>query len=186
MDDNKFLNEYFNEYKQLAFNSNIYSELTAFKELAISTKNTKHKMMFVGNGASAAISAHGAVDFTKQAGVRGVTFNEADLITCFANDYGYELWMAKAVELYGDEGDVLVLTSVSGTSPSVVEAAKYAKSKGIKIVTFTGTTPNNALSQLGDINFWVDSRAYNIVEGIHMMWMTAVVDMVIGKSEYSV
>jgi len=186
MSDITFLNGYFDEYKRLAFNDEIYANLIAFKELALEVKSNGCKMMFAGNGASAAISAHGAVDFTKQGGVRGITFNEADLITCFANDYGYDLWMAKAVEFYGDEGDVLVLTSVSGTSPSVVEAAKFAKSKGMKVVTFSGKTADNALRQLGDINFWVDSRAYNIVEGIHMMWLTTVVDLVIGKAEYSV
>jgi D-sedoheptulose 7-phosphate isomerase len=186
MNDTLFLNEYFDEYKKLAFNDEVYSQLVAFKELALTIKASGNKMMLTGNGASAAISAHGAVDFTKQAGVRGVTFNEADLITCFANDYGYDHWMAKAVEFYGDDGDVVVLTSVSGTSPSVVEAAKYAKSRGMKVVTFTGKTADNDLRQLGDINFWVDSRAYNIVEGIHMMWLTTVVDLVIGKAEYSV
>jgi len=186
MNDIAFLNEYFDEYKNLAFNDDTYKDLIKFKELALSIKSSGKKMMFAGNGASAAISAHGAVDFTKQGGVRSVTFNEADLITCFANDYGYDFWMAKAVEFYGDAGDVVVLTSVSGSSPSVVEAAKLAKSKGMKVVTFSGKTADNALRQLGDINFWVDSRAYNIVEGIHMMWMTTVVDLVIGKSEYSV
>lgn len=186
MSDTVFLNDYFREYQALAFERSIYSDLIAFKNLALKVKANGKKMMFVGNGASAAISAHGAVDFTKQAGVRGITFNEADLITCFANDYGYDKWMAKCVEFYGDDGDILVVTSVSGASPSVVEAAKYAKSRGMKVVTFSGKTADNELRQLGDINFWVDSRAYNIVEGIHMMWLTAVVDLVIGKAEYSV
>ena len=186
MSDAQFLNDYFAEYQNLAFPSEIYADLIAFKELALEVKSKGKKLMFAGNGASAAISAHGAVDFTKQGGVRGVTFNEADLITCFANDYGYDMWMAKAVEFYGDEGDVVVLTSVSGTSPSVVEAAKYTKANGMKVVTFTGKTPDNALRAIGDINFWVDSRAYNIVEGIHMMWLTTAIDLVIGKSEYAV
>lgn len=186
MNDKEFLDLYFGEYKKLAFNEDVYPLLTQFKELAQTLKANKKKMMFAGNGASAAIAAHGAVDFTKQGGVRAVTFNEADLITCFANDYGYDKWMAKAVEFYGDEGDVVVLISVSGTSPSVVEAAKYAKANGMKVVTLSGKTPDNALRQLGDINFWVDSRAYNIVEAIHMMWITTAIDMVIGKAEYSV
>lgn len=186
MNDTTFLNEYFGEYKKLAFPEDIYTDLIAFKELALSVKQAGKKLMFAGNGASAAISAHGAVDFTKQGGVRGITFNEADLITCFANDYGYDHWMAKAVEFYGDEGDVLVLISVSGESPSVIEAAKLAKKSGIKVVTFSGKNSQNSLRQLGDINYYVDSKAYNIVEGIHMMWLTTVIDLVIGKAEYSV
>lgn len=186
MNDVEFLDTYFDEYRQLMFDNSVYDALIQFKELALQVKNNGKKLMFAGNGASAAISAHGAVDFTKQGGVRGVTFNEADLITCFANDYGYDYWVEKAVEMYGDEGDVLVLISVSGTSPSVVNAAKYAKEHGIKVVTFTGKNETNALKLLGDINFWVDSNAYNIVEGIHMAWLTTAIDLVIGKSEYSV
>ena len=82
--------------------------------------------------------------------------------------------------------NVLVLISVSGTSPSVVEAAKYAQKIGMKVVTFTGKDSDNALKALGDINFWVDSAAYNIVECIHMMWLTTAIDLVIGEAEYSV
>ncbi|GAB2695507.1 SIS domain-containing protein [Aliiglaciecola aliphaticivorans] len=182
----QFLDEYFAKYKELAFEKSVYEPIEEFAELAKKVKHNGKKLMFAGNGASAAIAAHGAVDFTKQGGVRGVTFNEADLITCFANDYGYDRWMEKAVEFYGDEGDVLVLISVSGTSPSVVEAAKYAKANGIKVVTFSGKSEDNALKALGDINFWVDSAAYNIVECIHMIWLTTAIDLVIGKAEYSV
>ena len=79
-----------------------------------------------------------------------------------------------------------VFISVSGESPNVVEAAKYAKSQQRKILTFTGKSRNNSLKQLGDINFWVDSSAYNIVECIHMTWITTMIDMIIGKSVYAV
>ena len=58
-------------------------------------------MIFAGNGASAATSAHAAVDFTKQAKIRGITFNEADLITCYSNDYGCDYWISEAVKSYG-------------------------------------------------------------------------------------
>jgi D-sedoheptulose 7-phosphate isomerase len=182
----KFLKDYFAIYQNLAFEETVFEQIEVFSDLAKHVKKSGKKLMFAGNGASAAIAAHGAVDFTKQGGVRAVTFNEADLITCFANDYGYDRWMEKSVEFYGDEGDVVVLISVSGTSPSVVEAAKYAKRNGMKVVTFSGKTPDNDLRKLGDINFWVDSAAYNIVECIHMIWLTTAIDLVIGKAEYSV
>jgi D-sedoheptulose 7-phosphate isomerase len=179
-----FYNEYFEIYKKLAFSEDIYSQLDEFKKIAELVKENNAKMIFAGNGASAAISAHGAVDFTKQAGVRGITFNEADLITCFANDFGYDNWMAQGILHYADPNDVVVLTSVSGTSPSVVNAAKEAKKMGLKVVSFTGRYHDNALRDLSDVGFWVDSHAYNIVECIHMIWLTTVIDAVIGKSVY--
>jgi D-sedoheptulose 7-phosphate isomerase len=165
----QFLNDYFSEYKKLAFSDGVQETIKQFKELAETVKKSNSKMMFAGNGASAAISAHGAVDFTKQGGVRGITFNEADLITCFANDFGYENWIAQAIEHYYDENDVVVLISVSGTSPSVVNAAKKAKELGLKVVTFTGRHIDNDLRAYADVDFWVDSHAYNIVECIHMI-----------------
>ncbi len=179
-----FYDEYYDIYKDLAFDKSIYPLLDEFKLLAEDLKENKCKMIFAGNGASAAISAHGAVDFTKQAKVRGITFNEADLITCFANDFGYENWVSEGIKAYADEGDVIVLTSVSGTSPSVVNAAQTAKEMGLKVVSFSGRYKDNALNEISDIGFWVDSHAYNIVECIHMIWLTTVIDAVIGKYVY--
>ena len=74
------------------------------------------KIIVVGNGGSAAMASHVAVDFTKAAGMRSINFNEADLLTCFANDFGYEQAYAKAIDYYGDEGDGLIAISSSGTS----------------------------------------------------------------------
>lgn len=180
----EFYNGYYDIYKKLAFDESLYPILTEFKHLAEEVRSNNAKLIFAGNGASAAISAHGAVDFTKQAKVRGITFNEADLITCFANDFGYDNWMSEGIKHYADQNDVVVLTSVSGTSPSAVNAAKTARDMGLKVVSFTGRYEDNALRELSDIGFWVDSHAYNIVECIHMIWLTTVIDAVIGKYVY--
>ena len=105
-------------------------------------------------------------------------------MTCFANDFGYDHWMAKAIEHYGDAGDVAVLISTSGVSASVVNAARSAKAMGLTVVSFTGRQPDNPLRGLSDLGFWVPSHAYNIVENLHSIWLTATVDLVIGKAEY--
>lgn len=184
-EDRSWLKEYFSLYER-AFDESTFEELIRFKDLAKEVRERGNKLMFAGNGASASISSHGAVDFTKQAKVRSVDFNEPNLITAFSNDYGYENWVARALDAYADEGDVAVFISVSGTSPNIVKAAKHAKEKGMKVVTFSGKTPDNPLREAGDINLWYDSAAYNVVECVHMIWLTTVVDMVIGKAEYSV
>ena len=181
-----FYRPYFQEYADLAFSDSLYETLDEFKSMALEVKATDSKLIFAGNGASAAISAHAAVDFTKQAKIRGITFNEADLITCFSNDYGYENWMSEAIKAYSKNSDAIVLTSVSGESPSIVNAATTAKSLGLKVVTFTGRDSDNALKSHGDINFWVDSHAYNIVECIHMIWVTTVIDAIVGNAVYEV
>ena len=141
--------------------------------------------MIFGNGGSAAIASHVSVDLTKAANIRSVNFNEADLITCFANDYGYERWIEKAIDFYADNKDILILISSSGKSPNMINACKTARSKKMsKIITFTGHDKNNPLSKLGDINFWINSKAYNFVENLHQVWLLAIVDLIIGKREY--
>lgn len=184
MDASGFFLSYFAEYERLAFGSNVYPIIEKFAEVAINVRKSGKKMMFAGNGASASISEHGAVDFTKQGNVRSVTFHDPNLITCFANDFGYDHWLAKAIEHYGDDGDAVVLTSVSGESPSVVNAARYARSRGMYVIAFTGRKPDNTLTQCADLNFHVASDAYNIVENIHSIWMTTTVDYLIGKAVY--
>lgn len=181
-----WLDDYYALYQKFLISPEIRQSLVAFHALCLTVRASKNKLMFAGNGASASISSHAAVDFTKQGQVRAVDFNEPNLITCLSNDFGYENFMAKAVEFYGDDGDVLVLISVSGNSKNAVNAAKYAKSRGMKVVTFTGSAPDNQLRALADIDFWLGSRAYNIVESLHMVWITTVVDMLVGRAEYSV
>jgi len=122
---------------------------------------------------------------TKNAKVKCINFNEANLITCFANDFGYENWLAKALKFYAKKNDGLILISSSGSSQNMINAAKVAKDIGIEpIITFTGNKKNNILSRHADINFWVDSKAYNYIENIHQIWLLSLVDMIIGKSEY--
>jgi len=131
------------------------------------------------------MASHVAVDLTKNAGIRCVNFNEADLITCFSNDYGYERWVEKAVEFYCDEGDVFIAISSSGSSNNILNGCRAAREKNFsKVITLSGMSADNQLKKLGDINLWADSKAYNHIENIHQFWLLAVVDLIIGKAEY--
>jgi D-sedoheptulose 7-phosphate isomerase len=181
----KFLNDYFSEYKKLLeFDKKEIKKILTLKETLKKLKKNKKKILIFGNGGSAAIASHFSVDLTKNAKIKAVNFNEADLITCFANDYGYENWIKKAIEYYSEPGDILILVSSSGTSKNIVNAANYAKRKKIKLITFTGINKNNPIKKIGNLNFFVNSKAYNIVESIHQIMLLSVVDLIIGKSEY--
>ena len=143
------------------------------------THQSSKKIIVVGNGGSAAMASHVTVDFTKAAGIRAINFNEADLITCFANDYGYEHWVAKALEAYADPGDLVILISSSGKSPNMLNGARQAKVMDLSLVTVSGFSADNPIRKLGDLNLWVDSTAYNIVEMTHHVWLLAIVDYLI-------
>ncbi len=186
LNERAFLERYFETFRRLAGGSEeLYERMIRVKQMLVSAHRAGHKAVVIGNGGSAAIASHVAVDLTKNAGVRAVNFNEAGLITCLANDYGYEQWLAKAVELYGEPGDVLIAISSSGKSKNILHACETARRKSFaSVVTLSGFMADNPLRQLGDENFWVESRAYNLVEATHQVWLLAVVDLIIGKTEY--
>ncbi len=185
-DPRRWLDEYLERYRTLLSSDGCLPQLVALRDMLLEVRNRKAKVMIAGNGASAAIASHCATDLTKNARVRAVTFNEASFITCLANDLGYENWVAEAIAYHGDRGDAAILISSSGKSPNMLRAAEACGAMGVEVITLSGFDPQNPLRKLGKLNLWVDSRAYNIVENMHQIWLTAVADLVIGKAEYSV
>jgi len=186
MDNQLNLSGYYEEYSKNIKPEWLYGQLNILKRKILETKTAKGKVVFAGNGASAAIASHVALDFTKQADVRSVTFHDSALITAFVNDFGGDFWLSKACDMYVEPDDLAIFISVSGESPNVVNAANELSKRGIETISFTGKAKDNSLGKASVMNFWVDSDAYNIVECIHMIWITTVIDMIIGKSEYSV
>tara|TARA_B100000902_G_C27256613_1_gene888212 strand:- start:566 stop:1132 length:567 start_codon:yes stop_codon:yes gene_type:complete len=186
MEEIKFLDKYFNDLKVLLSNQNYFQDLIKIKQILIETHKDGKKTMIFGNGGSAAIASHFSVDLTKNAKVRCTNYNESDLLTCFANDFGYEKWVEKAIEFYADEGDTVIFISAGGNSQNMTNGANLAQKMKIrKIITLTGNDENNKLKKLGDINLWVNSKAYNHIENVHQALLLSLVDLIIGKSEYS-
>jgi D-sedoheptulose 7-phosphate isomerase len=141
-------------------------------------KTNKKKVILVGNGGSAAMASHVSVDLTKMCKIRSVNFNEADLITCFSNDYGYENWVQKALSSYADKGDLLICISSSGESKNIINGAKFAKKIGCKVVTLTGFDKKNKVRKIGHINLWLNSKNYNLIEMTHHIWLLSIVDFI--------
>lgn len=180
MSEYNYLKKYFNTLKmKVDETSGDFAQILKIKRLLIELKKKKKKILIFGNGGSAAIASHFSVDLTKYGNIRCINFNEADLITCLANDYGYKNWIAKAIEYYADRGDYLILVSSSGRSQNMINACKQAKKSKInKIFTFTGFSKNNPLKKLGDINIWVNSQIYNHVENIHQIILLSLIDLI--------
>ena len=183
--DINFLHNYLTDFSHLIRpNKEIVNKLITVRDVVLKTSKKNGKVLIFGNGGSSAIASHVSVDLTKNAKVRAVNFNEADLITCFSNDYGYERWVEKSVDFYADKNDLLILISSSGKSKNMINACKAAKRKKIKVISFTGHTRNNPLSKAADLSLWINSKAYNFVENTHQVWLLTVCDLIIGKREY--
>ena len=127
-----FIKKYQENFKKLiTLKKSDVNKILEIQKILLNLKLKNKKAIICGNGGSAAISSHVSVDLTKNAKIKCINFNESDLITCFANDYGYERWLEKSIDFYGDKGDVLILVSVSGKSKNLINAAKAAKKKKV-------------------------------------------------------
>ncbi len=146
-------------------------------QLIKKTIKNNGKIYIIGNGGSSSIASHVSVDFAKVARIPSSTFNNANLITCFANDYGYENWVTEAIKAYTKKNDMIILLSSSGTSKNIVNAAKYCKKKSLKLITFSGFNKNNSLSKLGKVNFHINSDQYNFIEMSHHIILVYLVDL---------
>ena len=176
MDFKNFFSHYTDSISELLKNVDT-NLINASVNLIANTKKNKNKIYIVGNGGSSSIASHVSVDFTKVAKINCSTFNNANLITCFANDYKYENWVVEAIKAYSLEQDLFILISSSGTSKNIVNAAQYCKQKKINLITLSGFKKNNPLSQSGNINFHVESEEYNFIEMTHHIILLSIVDI---------
>jgi len=147
----------------------------------ISIAGNNGKLILIGNGASASIASHIAVDFWKNAGIPAVSFNDAALLTCISNDYGYEHVFEKPVEMFAKKKDLLVAISSSGKSENIIKAVNAAKAKGVVVLTLSGFKKDNPLRSLGDINFYVPVNEYGYVEVMHHFICHCFVDIISKK-----
>ena len=173
MSDHQFIKNYLQDFIELLQpNDKLIGELIKVRNLLLKVSSNNKQIIIIGNGGSASIASHFSVDLTKNAKIKCMNFNEAGLITCFANDYGFEHWAEKAIDFYGDEGDLLIVISSSGKSKNMLNGVKAARKINFSsVVTLSGFNNDNPLNQLGDVNLWADSNAYNFVENIHQIWL---------------
>jgi len=134
------------------------------------------KAIIIGNGGSAGIASHIAIDLTKNAGVPAMALNDPAALTCLSNDYGYEEVFAKQIDYHGKPNDVLLAISSSGQSVNIRRAVAVAASRRLFTVTFSGFREDNPLRRLGELNFYVPSSEYGFVELAHHTFLHCIVD----------
>jgi D-sedoheptulose 7-phosphate isomerase len=130
----------------------------------------------VGNGGSAAVASHAVTDFVNVACLKATTLHESSLLTCMANDYGYENAYARMLSQMLQPGDIVIAISSSGQSMNIRNAAQHAEEKGAAVVTLSGFKQDNPLRTLGELNFWLDSDDYGMVEIGHQFILHNVSD----------
>ncbi len=147
---------------------------------------TKHKkkqsqLFFVGNGGSSAIASHMTADFMKNGGMNTYSLYDNAVTTCMGNDYGYEYIFSRPLEFLAREDDLLVAISSSGNSANIINAIETAKAKKAETITFTGFCTDNKAKMLGDLNVYVPSFQYGIVESLHNLILQQIVDLIMER-----
>ncbi len=136
------------------------------------------KLIFIGNGGSAAICSHAAIDFWKNGNMRSLSFNDGALLTCISNDFGYESSFRKPVEMFADEGDILIAISSSGKSKNILNAVETAKIKECTVITLSGFEKSNPLKAMGDFNIYISISHYGFVELCHQIILHNILDYI--------
>ena len=139
-----------------------------------------NKIIFLGNGGSAAIASHMAIDYSKNGRLPAVSFNDAAALTCLGNDLGYENVFSEQIKLHAKPEDLVVAISSSGASKNILNAVSEARVMGCKVITMSGFSEENPLRQIGDINWYVSSSEYGFVEITHLTLCHAILDIFMG------
>jgi D-sedoheptulose 7-phosphate isomerase len=148
------------------------------KAIELFSSNEVKRIFFIGNGGSNSICSHMMEDYAKIAGYPTFAFSDASLITCYANDYGYDNAMKEWLKIHLVDGDLLVAISSSGESKNILNAVNYVKENNGKIITLSGFKKENQLFKQGDINFHVDISNYGIVECFHQVILHIILDSI--------
>ena len=144
-------------------------------------KESNSQVFFAGNGGSSAIANHMTADFMKNGGMNTYSLYDNAVTTCMGNDYGYEYIFSRPLGFLLREGDLLVAISSSGNSKNIINAIETAKEKKAEVVTFTGFSADNKAKSIGDINVYVPSSRYGIVESIHNLILQQIADIIMER-----
>ncbi|ACD90926.1 putative phosphoheptose isomerase [Chlorobium limicola DSM 245] len=153
-------------------------------ELSRDVKAKNKTKYLCGNGASASICNHMALDWSKNGSVKTSAFSDSALFTALVNDLGVEEIFSAPLQYYANKGDLLVTISSSGNSVNIINAIKKAREIGMRVITLSGLKMENKSRLLGDINIYVPAKTYGIVESVHAIIMHAWLDKYMGIAEW--
>jgi D-sedoheptulose 7-phosphate isomerase len=144
-------------------------------------------LLVAGNGGSASTAGHVVCDLVGTcvsvglpARIVGLSDNAAAL-TALANDIGFEHVFSRQVRLFGNPGDLLLLFSVSGESPNLLNAAREARTCGLRVAAAVGRA-GASLLKYADTAVCLDTTDYGLTEDFHLMLNHIVIRLLRGGS----
>ncbi len=128
-------------------------------------------LFLIGNGGSAGVVSHILTDYINVNKLNARTLHESTLLSCMSNDYGYENSFSEPLSTLASEKDLLIAVSSSGQSANIRNAVKAIKKIGGEAITLSGFGQDNPLRSMGDLNIWLDSNSYGLVEIGHLFYL---------------
>ena len=162
--------------------SNILENLNEFEDIIeifskeiFKTLNNGNKLLFCGNGGSAAESQHMAAEYcatlnhhNPRKGFKAMALTvDTSFITAWSNDFGFEGIFERQIETLGEENDILICYSTSGSSKNIIKGALEAKRKKMHVLAFTGNSKENKLVDIADHSFIAPSSKTAMIQEMH-------------------
>ncbi len=145
---------------------------------------TGGKLLLCGNGGSAADAQHVAGEFVNQFLLKGrralpalALATDGGVLTCIANDTGFEKVFARQLEAFGARGDVLLAISTSGNSPNIIAAAEQARRQELQVIGLLGRDGGH-LRPLCDLALIVSSNDTQRIQETHNLIGHVICDLV--------
>lgn len=139
-----YLEDSLSVVSSIVANKGLQSKIEQLALLIVSSLKKGGKIMFIGNGGSAADSQHMAAEYVSRfafdrKGLPGIALTtDTSILTAIGNDYSFDNVFSRQLNALGNEGDILIAYSTSGRSLNIVKTINEAKSMGIYSVLFTG------------------------------------------------
>lgn len=155
-------------------------------DLIIEAYNQGHKVLFCGNGGSAADAQHLAAELVgrfkkERRGLPAIALTtDTSIMTALANDYWYDLLFARQIEALGDKGDVLVAISTSGNSVNIIRAVETANLKGLRTIGFLGGD-GGKLKDLVELPLVVPAQNSDRIQEVHIFIGHIICDLIDSK-----
>ncbi len=175
MDLSAFMNDYMKKMGK-TLESSPFERLNKAAEILMEARSNGRWIFAAGNGGSSATASHLVNDFVKGLSVdnkkrfKVMSLNDSvPLVTALSNDYSYEDCFREQLRNYASPGDVLLVISGSGNSQNIVNAAAYAKEKGMGVIAFTGRDGGRVAAYC-DVNCISATGVMEEIEDTHMVW----------------
>jgi D-sedoheptulose 7-phosphate isomerase len=168
---------------QLLSDNTFIASVESAGQLMVESLRQGGKIISCGNGGSMCDAMHFAEELTgryrdNRPSIAAISISDPSHISCVANDYGYEFVFSRFIEGVGFEGDVLLGISTSGNSANVIEAAKRAREKGMKVICLTGKD-GGKLAGLCDVEVRVPWMHYaDRIQEIHIKVIHSLIDYI--------